>query len=182
MSIFTKGEKNQSQDQTNSADTLGSRIAELRKKIPLTQEELAERLGVTAQAVSKWENDASCPDIMLLPQIAKILGTSIDELMGVKSRENAQKEEQETVAVDTGKLKLRINITDNRGKPLKMSVPVAFVLRAAKLGIKISAVTGNEALNGVPFDKISELVKNGVTGEVFDMTTDDGTHINIEIS
>ena len=47
--------------------TLGSRIAELRRKKNMTQEELAAELGVTPQAVSKWENDLSCPDITLLP-------------------------------------------------------------------------------------------------------------------
>ena len=51
--------------------TLGSRIAELRRKKNMTQEELAAELGVTPQAVSKWENDLSCPDITLLPQLAQ---------------------------------------------------------------------------------------------------------------
>lgn len=49
--------------------TLGSRIAELRRKKNMTQEELAAELGVTPQAVSKWENDLSCPDITLLPRV-----------------------------------------------------------------------------------------------------------------
>ena len=52
--------------------TLGSRIAELRRKKNMTQEELAAELGVTPQAVSKWENDLSCPDITLLPQLARL--------------------------------------------------------------------------------------------------------------
>ena len=47
--------------------TLGKRIEENRKKLGLTQDQLAEKLGVTAQAVSKWENDQSCPDITMLP-------------------------------------------------------------------------------------------------------------------
>lgn len=50
------------------SQTLGQRIAELRKKEGLTQEELAEKLGVSPQAVSKWENDISCPDIMSIPR------------------------------------------------------------------------------------------------------------------
>ena len=60
---------------------LGKNIAELRKKSNLTQEELANMLGVSPQAVSKWENDAACPDISLLPKIAEIFGVTIDELM-----------------------------------------------------------------------------------------------------
>ena len=64
--------------------TLGKRIAMLRKEKGLTQEQLAEKVGVSAQAVSKWENDVSCPDITLLPLLADILGVTVDELLGVK--------------------------------------------------------------------------------------------------
>ena len=53
-----------------------------RKKLGLTQDKLAELLGVTAQAVSKWENDQSCPDITMLPQLADIFSISIDALLG----------------------------------------------------------------------------------------------------
>ena len=62
--------------------TLGKRIASNRKLMKLTQDQLAEQLGVTAQAVSKWENDQSCPDITMLPRLAEIFGISIDELLG----------------------------------------------------------------------------------------------------
>ena len=65
-------------------DTLGKRIAALRKEKGLTQEQLAEKVGVSAQAVSKWENDVSCPDITLLPLLADLLGVTVDELLGVK--------------------------------------------------------------------------------------------------
>ena len=67
--------------------TLGTRIAALRKEKGLTQEELAEKLGVSSQAVSKWENDLSCPDIMLLPSLAKIFDTTVDELLSGKKEE-----------------------------------------------------------------------------------------------
>lgn len=66
-------------------ETLGKRIASLRKKLGMTQDKLAEALGVTAQAVSKWENDQSCPDITTLPRLAKILGVSTDTLLGLES-------------------------------------------------------------------------------------------------
>ena len=61
--------------------TLGRRIQALRREHALTQEQLAERMGVTAQAVSKWENDLSCPDIMSLPLLAKELHTTVDTLL-----------------------------------------------------------------------------------------------------
>ena len=63
--------------------TLGKRIIQNRKRLGLTQDKLAERLGVTAQAVSKWENDQSCPDITMLPKLAEIFGITTDELLGI---------------------------------------------------------------------------------------------------
>lgn len=64
--------------------TLGKRIMEHRKRLGLTQDALAERLGITAQAISKWENDLSCPDIAMLPKLAEIFGISADELLGIE--------------------------------------------------------------------------------------------------
>ena len=71
--------------------TLGARIAELRKQQGMTQLELAEKMGVTDKAVSKWERDLSCPDINSLPNLAQILGVSVEDLMQVK-KESAQPE------------------------------------------------------------------------------------------
>lgn len=61
--------------------TLGQRIAELRRQKGLTQEALAEALGVTPPAISKWENSATCPDILLLPSLAKMLSVTVDALL-----------------------------------------------------------------------------------------------------
>ncbi len=61
---------------------LNEKIAELRKEKGMTQEELAALLGVSGQAVSKWESGVCCPDIGLLPDIADIFGITLDELMG----------------------------------------------------------------------------------------------------
>ena len=64
--------------------TLGTMIAELRKQHGMTQLELAEKMGVTDKAVSKWERDLSCPDINSIPNLAEVLGVSVEELMQVK--------------------------------------------------------------------------------------------------
>ncbi len=61
---------------------LQEQISFLRKQKGLTQEELAKTLGVTNQAVSKWESGQNCPDIQLLPEIAKLFEVSVDELLG----------------------------------------------------------------------------------------------------
>ena len=69
--------------------TLGTMIAELRKQRGMTQLELAEKMGVTDKAVSKWERDLSCPDINSIPNLAEILGVSVEELMQVKKEAEA---------------------------------------------------------------------------------------------
>ena len=65
---------------------LGRKIADARRHARLTQNDLAARVGVTAQAVSKWEQGRSCPDIAILDEIADALGISLFELLGVDDR------------------------------------------------------------------------------------------------
>lgn len=60
---------------------LGALIAENRKRMGMTQLELAEKLGVTDKAVSKWERNLSCPDISTLPLLAETLGLTVEELL-----------------------------------------------------------------------------------------------------
>ena len=73
--------------------TLGLMISSLRKEKGMTQLELAEKMGVTDKAVSKWERDLSYPDINSIPKLAEIFGVSVDELMQVKTetKENISK-------------------------------------------------------------------------------------------
>ena len=64
----------------NTNIVLAANIQKYRKKCGLTQEELAKKLGVTFQAVSKWENAKTAPDILFLPTMADLFGCHIDEL------------------------------------------------------------------------------------------------------
>lgn len=75
--------------------TLGNRISYHRKKLGLTQEALAKQLDVTNQAVSKWEADLCCPDVMLLPKIADIFGITVDELFGRERQAEPEPEQAE---------------------------------------------------------------------------------------
>lgn len=61
---------------------LGNKILEIRKKKNITQEELAAELGVTAAAVSKWENGYTLPDIFMLCALADYFNVTTDELLG----------------------------------------------------------------------------------------------------
>ena len=73
--------------------TLGTMISTLRKEKGMTQLELAEKMGVTDKAVSKWERDLSFPDINSIPKLAEIFEVTVDELMQVKTetKENMEK-------------------------------------------------------------------------------------------
>ena len=65
--------------------TMGEKIASLRKAAGMTQRQLADRMGVTDKAVSKWERNLSCPDIESIPLLAEIFGISADELINTKA-------------------------------------------------------------------------------------------------
>lgn len=66
-------------------DSMGKVIAAKRRELGMTQLDLAEKMGVTDKAVSKWERELSCPDVSSLPRLAEILGMSVDELMQIKT-------------------------------------------------------------------------------------------------
>lgn len=66
--------------------TFGNIIVSLRKEKGMTQLELAEKMGVTDKAVSKWERDLSFPDISSIPKLAEIFEVSVDDLMQVKTK------------------------------------------------------------------------------------------------
>ena len=65
--------------------SFGTMIATMRKEQGMTQLELAEKMGVTDKAVSKWERDLSFPDVNSIPRLAEIFNVSVDEIMQVKA-------------------------------------------------------------------------------------------------
>lgn len=65
--------------------TIGSRIKSLRIAKGMTQEKLAERLGISSQAVSKWERGITYPDIAYIPALTQVLDVSADALLGIES-------------------------------------------------------------------------------------------------
>ena len=114
--------------------TLGKRIAAGRKELGLTQDQLAEKIGITAQAVSKWENDQSCPDISTLPKLADILETTTDALLG-----RAESPSPRPTSSDPGSTQDTIKWSpDGRYYTLRLAVLILFVgaitLTAAFLG------------------------------------------------
>ena len=74
--------------------TIGENIRRFRKKNDLTQEALAECLGVTYQSISRWENGTTYPDLELIPAIAEVLSVSVDELLGMPQIEKEKRAEK----------------------------------------------------------------------------------------
>lgn len=94
--------------------TLGQKIAELRRAKNLTQLELAEQLNITDKAVSKWERDISCPDINTFPKLAEILGVSVNELLQsstVSNKENGENKFTVDLVLKAIPLALSIGVT-----------------------------------------------------------------------
>ncbi len=156
--------------------TMGQRIAYYRKLRGITQEELGEKCGVSSQAVSKWENDISAPDITLLGTLSEIFGISADELLGLK-REVATAVDPETINED--RLLLRISIVSKDGDNVKINVPYKLglmLIQSGSVGDKNS-----DALKNIDFNQIAEMVKMGILGPIVDIESADGDTVKITV-
>ena len=162
--------------------TLGSRIAAWRKEKGITQEELAEKLGVSSQAVSKWENDVSCPDISLLTTLADVLGVTTDELLSGKSYQVRQLPETQRKSLDQLTLRIRVNSAD--GDKVKVNLPMTLVKVGLELGIDIAPnYTGGklDALRNLDLTKIMDLAERGVIGKLVEVESADGDTVEIVV-
>ena len=84
-------------------ETFGQRLSRIRKEKGLTQEDIAKRIVISPQAVSKWENDVSSPDILVLSSLADILGVSVDELLGREDAPTHNKDKEAPKAENTSR-------------------------------------------------------------------------------
>lgn len=166
--------------------TLGNKIATLRKDKGLTQSSLAEKLNISAQAISKWETDQAAPDISLLAPLAKILDTSIDFLL------NDEAEEPETIFIpeqdqrDYSKLILKIRVIDDEDK-VNINVPFLLVKQMLASGnssfsnLTMGSSSSKIELMNEDFEKIVELIESGVLGKIVSISTQDGTNVEIYV-
>lgn len=179
MTLFTRNENERPNDEKPiEIKTLGERLSAARKNKGLTQDDFAKLLDVTPQAISKWENNLSCPDILLLPKISEILGVTIEELLTGETKKEVKSKFSVT---DNSKLKLKIRISPLNKKPTNITVPAALVKRVAKIGNGISGILGNSSISSSQMEEILELAEDGATGEILNIEAEDGTVITIEI-
>lgn len=160
----------------NVSESLGSRIARLRLSQGLTQESLARALGVSAQAVSKWENDQNCPDISLLVPLAELLHCSVDTLLrGEAAAALAAGPAQEGTAESGRPTTLHIDAEEGAtGEVAHLSIPLAFTKNLQNLSVlPTGTVKPNETQ--IVFDHLQDFTEPGTLIDV-----DDGqNHVHI---
>ncbi len=166
--------KNENNTEAESLN-IGNNIAFLRKQRGITQEELANELGISAQAVSKWENNSSCPDVSLLTSIADYFGVTVDALLRAEEKiiDEAINENINSCKISKNK-KINIRIIQQNGKENNVKGPFDFV----KLGINIGSMFG---LSKEITKKINELLEENVT-DIVEVDTENGEHITITVT
>lgn len=163
-------------------ETIGNRIAKYRKQKGLTQEALANLMGVSSQAVSKWETDASCPDISALPQLCKVLGITTDELLTGNTDEVKLVPPAERKSLE--ELTLRVRINSAEGDKVKVNLPMTLVKISVEIGMNmvphISGDTG-EMLKTIDMEKVVQMVEQGLVGKLVEIESADGDIVEVVV-
>ena len=161
-------------------ESIGSRIARLRKEKKMTQEALAEQMGVSSQAVSKWENDQSCPDISLLPILCSIFGISTDELLTGSNDEVRMLPADQRKSLD--ELILRVRINSAAGDKVKVNLPMSLVKICLELGVSVAPqMNGMESLQNIDLGKIMDLAERGMIGKLVEVESAEGDTVEIVV-
>ena len=158
-------------------ETLGTRICRLRKEKGLTQEDLAKKFNISVQAVSKWENDNSSPDISVLLELSSLLGVTVEYLLGGEYPQQDVKVEVK----DIKKLVLRIKVLSKDGDKVNVNLPMPIILIALETGMTLPQINGNDLLKNIDFKEIIKLVEQGVIGELVSIESADGDIVKIVV-
>ena len=159
--------------------TIGKRIAHFRKEKGLTQEELAQHMGISPQAVSKWENDQTCPDISALPKLARLFDVTVDELLEGKEALPAVRVLPPEQRRDIKDMILRVTVDSAQGDKVRVNLPMALVELGMEIGMEMPQINGNEALKGIDLKKVLELVRLGCVGNLVEVDSAEGDKVRI---
>ena len=163
-------------------ETIGSRIARFRKANGMTQEDLANLMGVSSQAVSKWENDASCPDISLLPQLSKVLGVTADELLTGKNDQVKMVPVEQRKPFDQLTMRIKINSTD--GDKVRVNLPMPMIKVCMEIGVNMMPNMGGEQaemFKNVDMSKLVQMVEMGMIGKLVEIESAGGDTVEIVV-
>lgn len=161
-------------------ETFGERFQRLRKEKGLTQDNIAEAVNVSSQAVSKWENDINMPDITLLLRLSEILGVTTDELLGKENHEVMIIKDPDKKK-DIMKMMFRVKVNTIDGDKVNVQLPMALIKVAIESGMSMPQVSGKIDLSQFDWKQILELVEQGVIGEIVKVDTAEGDHVSIII-
>ena len=159
--------------------TLGEKISDLRKQRRMTQDELAEAMGVTSQAVSKWENDLSIPDLPILMEISEYFHISLDDL--VKEKEETVRLVPEGDRKNINDMFLRVNVLSVAGDKVKVNLPLALVKMAIDMGVEIPQINGNDALKNLDLNMIVRMIESGVIGKLVEVESAEGDLVEVTV-
>lgn len=160
-------------------ETLGQKIARLRNKNNLTQEQLGNKLNVTSQAVSKWENDTSAPDIMLLVDLANIFDISVDELLGNKKVDETPEVVPLELRKSHDRLILKILVDSKEGDKVRVNLPLSLIKIMIATGAEMPNINGSDILGKVAWEEIFNLIEQGVIGKLVEIESADGDQVQI---
>ena len=161
-------------------DTIGSRIGKYRKAKAMTQEELANGMGVSSQAVSKWENDISCPDISSLPRLAKLLGVTTDAILSGKEDSVILVPPEQRKKMED--LVFRIRVNSAEGDKVRVNLPMSLVKVCMEIGMDMSgSISGMESVKNIDFSKLIALVEQGALGKLVEVESADGDIVEIVV-
>ena len=149
----------------------GKRLQELRKEKNLTQEDLATKLNISPQSISKWENNLSTPDLEMLLNLCHILNVSADYILGNNNITTITQK-------DPNKLLLKLEILDN-GDTVKINLPLAIIKNL--LESNTVKINDKDILNKIDFNLIFTLIDKGVIGKLLEIDTTDNEHISIYV-
>ena len=159
--------------------TLGEKINNLRKQKGMTQDDLAEKVGVSSQAVSKWEKNLSIPDLPILIELSDFFHITLDDL--VKEKENTvcfvPKEERKNI----NDMFLRVNIESVQGDKVKVNLPLALVKMAVDMNIEIPQFNGIDILKGLDINMIISMIENGAIGKLVEIESSDGDIVEVTV-
>ena len=160
-------------------ETFGQRFARLRKNLGFKQDDIAEKVNISAQAVSKWENDLSAPDISTLPILADILNVSLDELLGREVEQTKIVPEEERK--DINSMLLKINILSADGDKVKVNIPLAIIKLCVEAGVELPNISGKDSLKNIDFNQVFMLINAGVIGNLVEVESADGDTVSITV-
>ena len=145
------------------------RLQELRKERNLTQEDLAAKLNISSQSISKWENNLSTPDLEMLLNICKILNVSTDYILGNDNTAYIANK-------DPNKLLLKLEILDN-GDVVRINLPLVIIKNL--LESNAIKIIDKDILNKIDFNLIFSLIDKGVVGKLIEIDTAENEHISV---